>query len=208
MLNQRKPRLTNLAIVLGLHGLAFIGLMAFSDPIELQVSESRPILASIITPSRPSPAVMPTTTPVQPRPVKKKPTQSVLAAPRPAPVDDSTNQPPERIAAIEPKPETPRAVSAAEVIQPKFDANYLNNPKPPYPSLSRRLGEEGVVLLRVYVDVTGQPEQIQMAKSSGFERLDAAALQAVARWKFVPARQGKITVAAWVQVPISFQLRR
>jgi protein TonB len=208
MLIQQIPRLTNLAIVLGLHGLAFIGLMVFSDPIELQVSESKPILASIIAPTRPLPPTKPTLRQEQPPPVKQKPVQRVLATPQPAPVEPSTSPPPERRSAVESKPEPSASASAAEVIQPKFDANYLNNPKPPYPSLSRRLGEEGIVLLRVYVDVKGQPEQIQMAKSSGFERLDAAALQAVAGWKFVPARQGKITVAAWVQVPVSFQLRR
>jgi protein TonB len=98
--------------------------------------------------------------------------------------------------------------AASEVIQPKFDADYLNNPKPGYPSISRRLGEEGVVMLRVYVSAKGTPDQIQLLKSSGFDRLDQAAQSAVSKWRFAPARQGKIAVAAWVQVPVSFQLRR
>jgi protein TonB len=104
--------------------------------------------------------------------------------------------------------EASQEAAASEVIQPKFDADYLNNPKPGYPSISRRLGEEGVVMLRVYVSAQGTPDQIQLLKSSGFARLDQAAQEAVARWRFIPARQGKIATAAWVQVPVSFQLRR
>lgn len=208
MLNPWPSRLMNLTLVLGLHGLVLIALVSSSGPIDLQVSESKPILASIIAPARPVPPVKPAVRQEQPQPVKKKPVQGVLSTPQPAPVEPSTSRPPERSAAVESKPAHPSSVSAAEVIQPRFDANYLNNPKPPYPALSRRLGEEGVVLLRVYVSVNGQPEQIQLAKSSGYERLDDAALQAVSSWKFIPARQGKIGVAAWVQVPVSFQLRR
>jgi protein TonB len=208
MFNQRAPRLTNLAIVLGLHGLVLIALVSVSGPIDLQVSESKPILASIIAPTRPLLPTKPTLRQEQPPPIKQKPVQRVLATPQPAPVEVPTSPPPERRSAVESTPEPPASTSAAEVIPPQFDANYLNNPKPPYPSLSRRLGEEGVVLLRVYVSQAGQPEQVLLAKSSGYERLDASALQAVAGWKFVPARQGKIGIAAWVQVPVSFQLRR
>ncbi|MCX7627338.1 MAG: energy transducer TonB [Methylophilaceae bacterium] len=91
--------------------------------------------------------------------------------------------------------------------QPRFDADYLDNPAPGYPSLSRKLREEGLVLLRVRVDATGQPVQVSLHQSSGFERLDERALQTVKRWKFVPAKRGGQAVEAWVIVPILFSLK-
>lgn len=90
---------------------------------------------------------------------------------------------------------------------PRFDADYLDNPKPAYPPLSRRLGEEGKVILRVFVETNGQAAKVEMQASSGFPRLDEAAGAAVARWRFVPARRGDEPVAAWVRVPIVFALR-
>lgn len=88
----------------------------------------------------------------------------------------------------------------------RFDADYLHNPKPAYPHASRRLGEQGKVLLRVFVGATGLAEKVEIKLSSGFARLDQAAEDAVGRWRFVPAKRGEQAIAAWVQVPITFQL--
>ena len=90
---------------------------------------------------------------------------------------------------------------------PRFDADYLDNPAPTYPPLSRKAGEEGRVLLYVLVEASGLPSKIEVRTSSGFERLDRAAMAAVKRWKFVPAKQGAEAVAAWVQVPIVFSVK-
>lgn len=92
-------------------------------------------------------------------------------------------------------------------VEPRFDAAYLHNPAPQYPALSRRMGEEGKVQLRVFVETTGRPSQVQLKTSSGSARLDIAAQDAVRRWKFTPARRGETTVAAWVVVPIVFNLK-
>ena len=89
---------------------------------------------------------------------------------------------------------------------PRFDAAYLENPAPEYPRLARRLGEQGTVLLEVYVTADGSPERIRLHKSSGSPRLDEAARETVKRWKFVPARQGDRPVGAWIVVPIRFVL--
>lgn len=94
----------------------------------------------------------------------------------------------------------------APVTLPQFDADYLNNPSPQYPSASRRMREEGVVLVRVYVLSNGLPESIELKRSSGSHRLDHSALEAVRKWRFVPARRGDETVAAWVIVPVAFSL--
>ncbi|GLH71654.1 hypothetical protein GETHLI_01560 [Geothrix limicola] len=92
------------------------------------------------------------------------------------------------------------------VAPPRFDAAYLQNPEPTYPALSKRFGEEGRVILRVLVNPEGQPEQVEVRQSSGHARLDQAALGTVRRWRFTPARRGSERLAAWVLVPLSFQL--
>ena len=88
----------------------------------------------------------------------------------------------------------------------RFNAAYLNNPEPKYPPLSRRLGEEGKVLLKVRVTVEGHAAAVDLEKSSSFERLDEAAKQAVARWRFVPAKRGNEAIEESVLVPVVFRL--
>ena len=94
-----------------------------------------------------------------------------------------------------------------QLIPPVFNAGYLDNPAPHYPPTSRRLGEKGLVVLRVMVSSGGRAEHVEINASSGFERLDSAAREAVSSWRFVPARRGDEHVAAWVLVPVSFVMR-
>ena len=100
----------------------------------------------------------------------------------------------------------PVASAPAPVVAARYNAAYLNNPEPKYPPMSRRLGEEGKVLLKVRVTADGQAATVELEKSSNFERLDEAAKQAVARWRFVPARRGDEAIEASVIVPIVFRL--
>ena len=74
------------------------------------------------------------------------------------------------------------------------------------PSLSRRLGETGRVVLRVLVTTGGAAERVELRTSSGSTRLDTSALETVQRWKFIPAKLGDTPVSAWVLVPIVFTL--
>jgi protein TonB len=92
------------------------------------------------------------------------------------------------------------------LVEARFDAAYLTNPKPAYPAASRRMGESGVVYLRVEVDAEGQALQVQVKSSSGYPRLDRAAQETVSGWRFIPARRGKLAVASWVVVPINYSL--
>lgn len=87
-----------------------------------------------------------------------------------------------------------------------FDAAYLNNPSPAYPLVSKRSGEQGRVMLDVYVNKDGLVEKINISKSSGFSRLDNAALNTVKKWRFVPAKKNGNIESSWVQVPINFVL--
>jgi protein TonB len=135
----------------------------------------------------------------------------------PLPAFDVADAPVNRASAAAPAPTpassyvTPpaivRQVIAAPITPPRFDADYLENPAPAYPALSRRLGEEGRVVLRVRVEANGAASDIQIATSSHFDRLDQAAIDAVRRWRFVPAKQDDQTIAAWVLVPLNFSLR-
>lgn len=96
---------------------------------------------------------------------------------------------------------------AEQVIEaPKFGAAYLQNPAPDYPSLARRKGEQGRVLLQVLVSETGRAEKVQIDSGSGYSSLDQAALEAVKKWSFIPAKKGNRPVSAYVIVPVRFSL--
>ncbi len=143
----------------------------------------RPVLALAAKPDSPPPAL---SLPIAPPAL---PTQAPTPATSLASVGPTVNTMP------------PATVTAA-----KYDAAYLNNPKPSYPPLSRRLGEEGKVLLKVRITREGLPSTVDLEKSSSFERLDNAARQAVSRWRFVPAKRGDEAIEASVVVPIVFRL--
>lgn len=84
---------------------------------------------------------------------------------------------------------------------------YLNNKPPEYPSMARKRGFEGKVILRVRVLSSGNPQELEIKDSSGYEILDEAALEAVEKWKFKPATRGGSPVDSWVEIPIRFELR-
>ncbi len=84
---------------------------------------------------------------------------------------------------------------------------YKSNPPPRYPAAARRRGQQGTVVLSVYVDVYGRVANLWLFESSGYRVLDIAALQAVRGWIFEPGRQGGTKVAMWVNVPVRFELK-
>lgn len=84
---------------------------------------------------------------------------------------------------------------------------YSYNPKPAYPRSARRRGQEGTVLLRVEVLANGRVGEVVVDTSSGYESLDEAAVKAVRKWRFTPARRGSARVNCWVRVPVEFDLR-
>ncbi|MDP1605285.1 MAG: energy transducer TonB [Rhodocyclaceae bacterium] len=166
---------------------------------------------------RPPEEVKPPKPPPSPLPVEKRPVpvqQPVqLAAPEASPAPPSMIAVPPAptfiapLVPIAPIASPPAPPAPVQTVQPRFDADYLDNPKPSYPALSRRMGEEGRVVLRVHVRESGIPDEVQVHKSSGAQRLDQAAQDTVRRWKFIPARRGTEAVAAWVLVPIVFTLK-
>jgi protein TonB len=215
------------AVSAAIHTLACAGL-AITAERPLAAKPPGPLQLTWVTSSPPA---TPRTQPPSPR-EKRAPSANKMPAKRPAitsansaiPVPPS---PPPTISA-EPPNASPSAApdaAAASPLAPQqtsqpasqpspqptsppvFTAASLRTPAPASPATGRRYGEAGRVLLRVRVLPSGQPEEVVLQQSCGHDRLDAAALDAVRRWRFVPARQGEQAIAAWVVVPIQFSLQ-
>lgn len=120
----------------------------------------------------------------------------------------STQQPaPATIAAPAAAAPDVGVAAAQPIVQlPSSNADYLQNPLPAYPPISRRLNEQGRTMLRVLIGADGKPQATEIAKSSGFARLDDAALATVMRWRFVPGKRGGVAEAMWFNVPINWVL--
>ena len=84
--------------------------------------------------------------------------------------------------------------------------NQLANPKPPYPLVSRRMGEQGAVDLRLCLTYQGQIESVSVIKSSGYKRLDSSALETVKTWKFSPLEMVEASSSDCYRLPIHFKL--
>ncbi len=102
--------------------------------------------------------------------------------------------------------QTGQAKGAPAFSLPSSEAHGLNNPKPAYPRASRRLNEQGQVMVRVFVATDGSPQQGEIKTSSGFDRLDQEALRTVMRWRFVPGQRFGTPEAMWFNVPVNFVL--
>lgn len=89
---------------------------------------------------------------------------------------------------------------------PITHARHLHNPPPPYPKQSRRLGEQGRVVLAVEIDINGEASQTKISISSGYSRLDRAALETVLKWRFIAGKNNGRPQKMWVHIPINFIL--
>lgn len=229
-----KPEFSSKALFLVVagHVLVLGGLLLSNSmaPDEASKPEAAAMMVSLV--SDPAPEAAPEVVEIipepervsEPKPVIKKP-EPVQKVVKPEPVP----QPAEPVPAAEAVPVAAAAPSIApvsepvvaqqepsvieevkvaqEVIEPpKFGAAYLHNPAPKYPPLSRRIGEEGRVLLRVLVAASGAAESVEIEAGSGSARLDQAAMDAVKNWRFIPAKRDKEPVSAFVIVPIQFTL--
>ena len=173
------------------------------------------VMSQFIEP--PSPKVTPPPPPA-PAPAKKATAKApTVAAPLPVAINDPTpavNAPtgtttpqPALPAIAAPVAAAPVAAPAAPAVQlPSSDADYLQNPRPPYPAISRRLNEQGKTTVRVLIGTDGLPQRAEISKSSGFSRLDDAAMATVMRWRYVPGKRGGVAEAMWFNVPINWIL--
>ena len=196
-----------LGVTLALHAVVIAALLAYA-PARKALFSAAPIMIDLIAPPQAEPQKPPAPTELpKPKPVVNR----AMRVPEPLPVLAAPAEAPSPVVAPPPAPPAPIEVAAppappAPVTAPIYNADYLDNPSPQYPPQSRRLGEQGRVLLRVLVSARGTADEVQVRKTSGFGRLDDAARDAVRRWKFVPAMRGAEAVQAWVLIPISFRL--
>lgn len=150
-----------------------------------------------LTHAKPAPTATPTSTP----------TKSVTKADTPALNPNSSNAQEAAAANAAAAPSTASGkTSSPSLVEPSADADYLKNPPPGYPRISRRNGEQGTVIVRVFISTQGAPEKAEVRISSGFARLDQAALEAVQRWRFVPGRRNGTPEAMWFNIPVRFIL--
>lgn len=196
------------AATIALHAVFGIAMLQFDST--QSSAAAAPVMVSLVDSAGQEHAITPPKPTAAPRPVPKSSPapmaeasalESSIALPTPV----STAEAPESIPA-ESHP-MDDASMASSITLPRFNVDYLKNPPPLYPALSRRLGEQGRVMLRALVRADGTPAEVAIHRSSGSPRLDQAALDAVRRWRFVPARQGDTAIAAPVLVPISFTLQ-
>lgn len=212
-------RLFIVAAVIGFHVLGLWALQAglLRRAVELVVPVA--VMAELIEP--PQPLVSPEPTPPKPQPAPKPvaPVQrEVKQAPVPLAVTDPSPAPEAPTGVLSappaPQPAVTEPVAAAPVAPPappkvelpSSDADYLNNPPPPYPQMSKRLREQGRVVVRVHISADGLATRAEIQKSSGFPRLDDTAVQTVLRWRYVPGKRAGVPEAMSYLIPIDFRL--
>jgi protein TonB len=220
---QTRPLSRNASIVLAVVLLHVVFIWALQSGLLMRTAElivPAEVLSQFIEPPVPKVEQAPPVLPKLVPPVKKAPAKApvpaapkALAIPKTSPAIQPAS-PPVSVAALEPAPApaplapaAPVAAPPAPSVQmPSSDADYLQNPKPPYPPISRRLNEQGKTTVRVLIGADGLPQRAEILNSSGFDRLDQAAVATVMRWRFVPGKRGGVAEAMWFKVPINWVL--
>ena len=205
-----------LGVTLTLHALLAAVALSY-EPARKALLAAAPIMVDLIVPPKfeepkleplkpQPPAELPNPRPMAKKPVERPVAPQIIAAPAQAPSPVAVAPPAPAPAPPGPVDAGPTGGGSGGLTQPIFNADYLDNPAPLYPAVSRRQGEQGKVILRVLVSTGGSADEVQVRTSSGFARLDEAARDTVRRWRFVSARRGAEPVAAWVLIPITFRL--
>jgi len=220
-------RLAGLAVVLALHGVLFYSLWHARVPP--RPSEATTLFVELLTEPvkldsvKPEPARLEPVKPEPPRPKpvkREKPVQlpqqlvartpAVLPSDRVAPPPPPEPVPAEIEAPVKPAPPAPPAPpprpAGPGALSGELALTCPDRAPPTYPAISRRLGEEGKVILRVELDETGRVDRATVQTSSGFTRIDEAALATVKRWRCNPATRDGVAVRAAAIQPFNFVL--
>ncbi len=228
---QQMQRVVRLSVIILVHiGLFYVLQSGMAKQAgRSNQAEPKEIFASLITADRPAepvppkqhqtPQVPPTPkhvvppTPVKPIPQQKAPAEHAIATPpvvaQPVAQPQPAVTPPVASTAPAAAPSAPPTPAAPT--QPRTltsGVEYLQAPQPDYPPISKRMGEEGRVTLRVLVNERGRTERVDVQTSSGSARLDEAARQALMRTLFKPHSEDGRAVAVYAIVPITFQLNK
>jgi protein TonB len=224
------PRRAMVGVVLAAHLVLGWGLLQIREVRET-VAEAAPLVVSWIAPvTPPPPAVIEPPPPPRSQPVVKRqrpPEPKVVsAAPHPAPAPfvapAPLPEPPAPVPVAPPAPAVAAAPAAAPIapppapvapppapkVIPASAVQYLEPIALEYPRLSKRNGETGRVLIRVYIDEAGLAKNLQVNRSSGHPRLDEAALAAIQKARFKPYTENGQPVAGWAVIPLEFELEK
>lgn len=202
---------TGLVVVVLLHAAIIVALLQIGAVREA-LRETAPLFVSFVSPEQPkAEPEPPAPPPPQPRPrtpsrliTSERPvvTPSEFTAP-PTPVDDT----PTTSTAVE-APPAPVAAAPAGTATPKVvtSVQYLRPPQVQYPMASRRLGEQGRVVVRVLIDRSGHAERVELHQPSRFPRLNEAALRAAHEALYRPYTENGEALVVWALVPVLFEL--
>lgn len=202
----------------GIDTAPVIELVLAPAPEPAPLPAPQPQAAPVPTPPVPTPAPAPAAAPAKPnptprpRPAPQQPQPTAITAPsaaESASVSDSaapaatqtSDGAPTSATTAGPVHATPQAMGEPDLRPAATDA-----PRPPYPRAARQRGLQGVVMVRVAVSADGLPTEVFIKESSGHPMLDDAAVEAVRRWRFSPARSAGRAVAAAVEIPVRFAL--
>jgi protein TonB len=216
---QRLISLPGLLFVIAVHAALFYFL--WHQRLIPHPEQAMTLFAELITPPAPvtPPKASPEPAPVKLQPAKKpvvKPKQEQLAAKSPAPAEKKQTEPApeppkpaEQVKESAPAPAaTPKPAQAAPVaLSSELAVSCPKLTPPEYPAISRRMGEEGKLILRVELDENGHIDNAKVLNSSGYERLDAAALSAVKSWQCNPSLRDGQPVRAVALQPFNFVLQ-
>jgi protein TonB len=200
--------------MLGAHLLAGWALLQTAAVREV-VAEVAPIRIDLIAPQPEAPRPLPPPAPAPKTP--PPPPVAVLAAAPPPPVPQAppvfTAPPPPpapEAPPVPPAPAVPPVVPAPAPAAPRTvvltDSDWVRVPEIEYPLVSRRLREEGTVIVRALIDTRGTPKQVVLQRSSGHLRLDQAALRAALDARVKPRTENGVPFEFWIAMPLAFEL--
>jgi protein TonB len=206
---QARQRRVAIATLLAVHVLAVIGLVDASRLREVVV-DAKPLFLAVV--DAPAPAAPPKPLPPPPSariPPPPQPTLPLIApdpTPAPAQLVAQALPPPPSAAPAAPVEVPPAPAPSLPRTIPPSAIQYIVPPAPVYSRISAKMRESGKAVVRVFIDEGGLPRNVQLASSTGFARLDDAALAAVRNCRFKPYLENGLAVAAWASIPIEFEL--
>ena len=189
-----------------------------SEQLEVEVLAAKPDPIADTPPASATAAFSPSrqSAPARPHIARRSRAVALLGRPTAGAADPSAAASAPAVPAATPSvPASPGAAAGVRASAPASQGGgaavsakprYRSNPTPDYPIPSKRRREEGIVLLNVQVSVDGTPAAISLNRSCGHPLLDRAALEAVRRWTFEPARAAGVPISSLVVIPVRFSL--
>jgi len=214
-LSQQLKRFGPLIIIVGLHVAFFYALQSGLLHQAVKAALPKEIYVNFITEE---PAPQPKPQPAEPKtvPVVKKqvtrptPKPVVTHTPSPAAITEESTPQESKPQPTEASTAPPAPAAPAQPAPPKLisGVSYINAPRPVYPPMDARMGNEGQVMLRVLISDKGRAEKVEVQKSSGSLRMDDSARDAVMRATFKPYVEDGKAIAVYAIIPINFTLNK